>query len=182
MAPRSMPRSLSKPGLPVVAAAAVAAIAAWSLWPEGAAPPADPSVTVVAGQAGVAAGVGAAGPDAGPGAATGIALLATFVGGTPASSSATLAMAGGATRTLRIGDAVAEGVTLAGVAEDHVVLDENGTRTRLYRMAAVAGARRGLEPEPVRASGELTGDEIARRMQSVNLPALPTPEEAAAGR
>lgn len=163
----------------VIALLLIGTIVFWKLSPIETVPPVDDGVVVVAGDMPAITA---------PVAGVGIELRGVFVGGTPAASSATIGSGDQVATVFRIGDTISPGVTLAEVHDDHVVLMENGLRSELYLLGggAVAGpvaARKGLDPEPVRPSGELSAEEIIARVDAAGAePVRKTPEEEAAGR
>jgi general secretion pathway protein C len=117
----------------------------------------------------------------------GLELRGVFVGGSPAASSATIAAGGQPAVTWRIGQEVAPGITLAAVHDDHVALVENGVSTDLYlsggARTVATPARKGLDVEPTRPSGELSAEELIARTAAAGAePVTKTPEEIAAGR
>ncbi|WP_156460761.1 type II secretion system protein N [Sphingomonas sp. Leaf339] len=173
---RSAQRSLYALG--IIALLLIGTVAFWHWSPVEPVASAGTGVVVVAGDTPAATD---------PSAGVGIELRAVFVGGTPAASSATIGRDGQQPATFRIGDTVAPGITLAAVESDHVVLIENGVRSDLYLLGGVgagpAPARQGLDPAPVRPSGELSAEEIVARTNAGGAePVRKTPEEEAAGR
>ena len=176
----SLPPRRGRRSLPVVVILGGVLAAVVTYWHQDTAgvPATGDGVVVVAGDAPAAVL---------PATNVGLELRGVLVGGSPAASSATIAVGGQPAATWRIGQEVAPGITLASVHDDHVVLVENGVSTDLYLAGGartVANpARQGLDPEPTRPSGELSAEELVARTTAAGAePVRKTPEEEAAGR